>query len=104
MIYLQNNRIKYIGEQTFPKFCQLTDANFANNEISWPVSADTSPFANCHRLKNFNFSNNNINKIYGDWKSLKQLEILDLSHNSFTYLNISVNINFYTKVEISIFV
>ena len=90
-VNLENNRLKYIPDNAFPADCKIVFADFGNNEISIARENEKSPFYNCRDLQSLILSNNRIHKIYEDWKNFSNLRHLDLTNNSLTSINISVN-------------
>lgn len=91
---MEQNNLKIISENGFEDMARLRIIRLSNNHLELkPIFHDEfgpkSPFSECESLEELYLVNNNISFIFGDWILNTRLQILDLTYNNISFLNVS---------------
>jgi protein toll len=95
---MEHNDLVYIQINAFSSLGELRVARFGNNKLTlrtgvFDIYGHISPFQPCSSLEELYLPYNNITEIYSDWiMSSTRLRELDLSYNTFDYLQVSYNV------------
>lgn len=97
---IEENDLTYISRNAFTSVVNLRIARFAKNALSLrtdliDIYGFVSPFHPCNFLEELYLSHNNISDMFSDWLiSGVNLRKLDLSFNSFDYLQVCISHSF----------
>ena len=93
---MSNNNLTYIDPIAFRHLENLIYADLSNNKLTlmsndvYDILGPVSPLHYCYRLEELYLANNDISVLFSDWIiSFYNLKELDLSFNSFRYLEVN---------------
>ncbi|KAL0808277.1 hypothetical protein ABMA28_012772 [Loxostege sticticalis] len=96
-----DNTLRYIAANAFDNTSPITYLALNDNELTSEVLSSHHVFRALPNLKELHLQGNRISYVIPDWKKMKLLEMLDLSRNNFTALEVASI--FFQKFRLEIY-
>ncbi|KAL0808276.1 hypothetical protein ABMA28_012771 [Loxostege sticticalis] len=88
-VLANNNSLQYIAANAFDYTSPITHLALNDNQLTSEVLSSQDVFRALPNLKTLHLQGNRISYVIPDWKMIEPLEMLDLSRNNFTALEVA---------------